>query len=360
MKKINVDLAEHSYELTIVDNQLNQVSEWLQALWTPRMIALITDENVAALYANHVKNQLEAVGYKVIVFTVPAGEESKSLEMATMLYEQLAHYQFSRKDGVIALGGGVVGDLAGFVASTYMRGLSFAQIPTTLLAQVDSSIGGKTAVNLESGKNLVGTFYQPDGVLIDVATLQTLPLRNVREGIAEIVKSAAIADSQLWTRLSELKDEEDLLAHSLEIIAACCEIKRKVVEEDEKESGRRMILNFGHTIGHAIEKTMGYGNVSHGEAVAVGMVQISQIAEKKKQMPSGITEQIRTMLEKFHLPTEMKPEYWDEVALYKALVYDKKNQGEEINIVLLEKMGVAKIVTMPTEEMKHYLKQEIG
>lgn len=357
MEKIKVQLPNHSYDLMIVDAHLDGVGEWLKALWTPRMIALITDENVAPLYADHVKKQLEPLGYKVIVFTVPAGEESKSLEMATMLYEQLAHYQFSRKDGVVALGGGVIGDLAGFVASTYMRGLSFVQIPTTLLAQVDSSIGGKTAVNLESGKNLVGTFYQPDGVWIDVATLQTLPWQNVREGIAEIVKSAAIADAQLWERLSELKDEKDLLRHSEEIICACCAIKRKVVEEDEKESGRRMILNFGHTIGHAIEKTMGYGTVSHGEAVAVGMVQISQAAEEKSQMPKGISEQIKKMLEKFHLPTEMKPEYWNEIELYKALVHDKKNEGEKINLVLLETIGTAKIISMPTEEMKNYLKQ---
>lgn len=357
MEKIKVQIPGHEYELIITKNHLDQVADWVKGLWSPRMIALITDERVAPLYADHVKVQLEAVGYKVIVFTVPPGEESKSLEMATMLYQQLIHYQFSRKDGVIALGGGVVGDLAGFVASTYMRGLAFLQIPTTLLAQVDSSIGGKTAVNLAEGKNLVGTFYQPDGVLIDVSTLETLPLRHIREGIAEIVKSAAIADPQLWQLLVTLNDEKDVLTHSIEVITACCEIKRKIVEEDEKESGQRMILNFGHTIGHAIEKTVGYGKVNHGEAVAIGMVQISQAAENQQQMPDGMTQQLKTMLEKFHLPTELEETDWNQRELYKAICHDKKNLGGQMNIILLEEIGKAVIKSIPTEEMKQYLQQ---
>lgn len=271
VQKIEVNVVNHSYELTIGSGLLSQCGNWVRSLWDLQKIVMVTDEHVAAIYGDQVKRSIEQAGFIIEMVVIPAGEVSKSLEMAEVLYERFIDAGLTRTDGIISLGGGVVGDLTGFAASTYMRGIHFLQIPTTLLAQVDSSIGGKTAVNLKQAKNVVGTFAQPDGVLIDPDTLHTLEPRRVREGIAEVVKSAAIADLELWQLLERLRDETELLAHAEEIIANCCLIKRDVVEEDEFDQGNRLILNFGHTIGHALEQAAGYGICSHGEAVAIGL-----------------------------------------------------------------------------------------
>ncbi|MGG5340756.1 3-dehydroquinate synthase [Enterococcus sp. AZ192] len=351
--KLTVTLPNHSYDLTIEKGLLTEIGSWAATIWSPQKVVIITDTNVQPLYGAQVETSLKNAGFEAATFVIEAGEQRKSLKVAAELYDFLAEEGLTRSDGIIALGGGVVGDLAGFVASTYMRGLHFLQVPTTLLAQVDSSIGGKTAVNTSKAKNLVGTFAQPDGVLIDPDTLNTLEVRRVQEGIAEIIKSAAIADKQLWQQLAALKDEHDLLAHATEIIAACCKIKRKVVEEDELDNGVRLLLNFGHTIGHALENTAGYGKLTHGEGVAIGMLQITRIAEQKGLTPVGTTEQLSQMIQKFHLPTSSKN--WDKQALYNALTHDKKTRGGKINIILLESIGEAKIVRMPIEEMKSYL-----
>jgi len=353
--KLSVDLEERSYELLIEKDGLKNVGKWVKSLWNPQKIVIISDETVAGLYGENVKNSIEAAGFEVSLIAVQPGETSKSLVQAEELYDFLANQGMTRKDGIIVLGGGVVGDLGGFVASTYMRGIHFLQIPTTLLAQVDSSIGGKTAVNTSVAKNLVGTFTQPDGVLIDPNTLLTLEDRRIREGLAEVVKSAAIADKNLWNLLKSLKDEKDALNHAEEIIYACCNVKRKVVEEDEKDTGIRLILNYGHTIGHAVEQTMGYGVVTHGEAVSIGMCQITKNAEKKGTMPSGIYIELKDMLDKFGLPTQL--EQWDEDSLYKALTHDKKTSGNKIRIILLKEIGQAKIETINIEEMAEYLKR---
>ncbi|GGC81143.1 3-dehydroquinate synthase [Enterococcus wangshanyuanii] len=351
--KLTVTLPNHSYDLTIEKGLLTEIGPWAATIWSPQKVVIITDTNVQPLYGAQVETSLKNAGFETATFVIEAGEQSKSLKVAADLYDFLAEEGLTRSDGIIALGGGVVGDLAGFVASTYMRGLHFLQVPTTLLAQVDSSIGGKTAVNTSKAKNLVGTFAQPDGVLIDPNTLNTLELRRVQEGISEIIKSAAIADKQLWQQLAALKDEHDLLVHATEIIAACCKIKRKVVEEDELDHGVRLLLNFGHTIGHALENTAGYGNLTHGEGVAIGMLQITRIAEEKGLTPVGTTEQLSQMIQKFHLP--ISSENWDKQALYNALTHDKKTRGGKINIILLEAIGEAKIVRIPIEEMKSYL-----
>ncbi|MGX7262569.1 3-dehydroquinate synthase [Enterococcus crotali] len=351
--KLTVNLPNHSYDLSIQAGLLKNIGTWVKELWSPQKIVIITDTNVHPLYGNQVSKSLEEAGFEVSAFVIDAGEQSKSLAVAAEIYDFLADNGLTRSDGIIALGGGVVGDLAGFVASTYMRGLHFLQVPTTLLAQVDSSIGGKTAVNTTKAKNLVGTFAQPDGVLIDPDTLNTLEIRRVREGIAEIIKSAAIADKDLWQTLDGLVDEHDLLIHATEIIAACCKIKRKVVEEDELDNGVRLLLNFGHTIGHALENTAGYGNLTHGEGVAIGMSQITRVAESKMLTPIGTTNQLNTMIQKFNLP--IRSEQWDQEQLYTALTHDKKARGGKINIILLESIGNAKIVRVPIEEMKSYL-----
>ncbi|MGX7198869.1 3-dehydroquinate synthase [Enterococcus nangangensis] len=353
---LTVHIPEHEYQIIIQRGALKKVGAWVKSLWSQEKIALITDTNVAPLYANEVVANLKAAGFDVCLKVVPAGEESKSLRQASELYDFLADEGFTRSDGVIALGGGVMGDLAAYVASTYMRGIHFLQIPTTLLAQVDSSIGGKTAVNTQKAKNLVGTFTQPEGVLIDPEVLKTLELRRVREGIAEILKCGAIADAHLWQRLLELQDEEDLLTHAEEIITLALEVKRHVVEEDVLDQGSRLTLNFGHTIGHAIENTAGYGVVSHGEGVAIGMIAISRHAEKIGLTPAGTTAELTAMIEKFHLPTRY--ENWDKERLFTAITHDKKTRGQQIKIILLTKIGEAKIVSVPITTLLDFLEEE--
>lgn len=350
---ITVHLPQHDYEITIARGALAEVGPWVKKLWAPQQVAVITDSNVALLYSQTVVEQLSVAGFTVFLKVVPAGEASKSLAQAEQLYNFLAENNFTRSDGVIALGGGVMGDLAAFVASTYMRGLHFLQIPTTLLAQVDSSIGGKTAVNTPYAKNMVGTFAQPDAVLIDPNVLSTLEMRRVREGIAEIVKSAAIADVDFWQFLDRLQDENDLLAHSEEVIHYALEVKRHAVEADVLDKGLRLTLNFGHTIGHAIENTAGYGVVAHGEGVAIGMVAITKHAEKVGLTPVGTTAQLTAMLEKFHLPTTYAN--WQADKFYQAIVHDKKARGQNLKIILLEQIGQAKIVVIPLTEIKNYL-----
>lgn len=351
---LHVALKDHSYDILIQKGALADCGQWLNQIWDPQRVAIITDENVAALYSEQVLEKLSQAGFEVSVKVVPAGEASKSLQQGEALYDFLADEGFTRTDGIVALGGGVIGDLAGFVASTYMRGLHFVQIPTTLLAQVDSSIGGKTAVNTSRAKNLVGTFSQPDAVLIDPDVLQTLAPRRVREGIAEIVKSAAIADPELWHFLAGLQNEQELLDHAEEVINASLKVKRKVVEEDEFDNGQRLILNFGHTIGHAVENTVGYGIVSHGEGVAIGMIAMNGEAERQGLSPAGSTQQLQAMLEKFNLPTSTQ--LWEEKRLYEAITHDKKARGKKLKIILLDEIGKAKIVAIPMEDIRPYLK----
>lgn len=353
---LNVTLKDHCYDILVERGCLAKTGSFLTQLWQPQKVAIITDDRVAPLYEETVRQSVTAAGFEVVTHVVPEGEASKSLAEAENIYSFLAEAGFTRSDGVIALGGGVIGDLAAFAASTYMRGIHFIQIPTTLLAQVDSSIGGKTAVNTTKAKNLVGTFSQPDGVLIDPEVLQTLTLRRVREGIAEIIKSAAIADLNLWEYLKDLQDEADLLAHAEYVIEETLKVKRQVVEEDEFDNGNRLILNFGHTIGHAIEKTAGYGVVSHGEGVAIGMLAINRHAEAIGLSPVGSTQALKDMIEKFHLPTAS--DVWDEQALYEAITHDKKARGNQLKLILLDAIGTAKIVTVPLTELKDYLHKE--
>lgn len=350
---LNVNLPEHPYDLWIEKGALQKVGEWVSELWQPQTVAIITDNHVASIYLKLVQTKLEAHGFKVICFVFEEGEASKSLKTAEEAYLFLAENGMTRSDGVLALGGGVVGDLAGFIASTYMRGIHFLQIPTTLVAQVDSSIGGKTGVNTAVAKNMVGTFAQPDGVLIDPEVLKTLDDRRVREGIGEIVKCAAINDINLWHELETYQDEFDLLTHAETVIHACCDVKRRVVVEDELDNGIRLILNFGHTIGHAIEATVGYGVVTHGEGVAIGMVQMNQVAEAKGITPKGTTQQLIDMLEKFHLPISLAK--WEPEKLYEALTHDKKARGSKIKTIVLEELGKAKINSIDLLEMKDYL-----
>lgn len=348
---MDIVLPGKSYEIIIKRYALDSVGEWIDSLWQNKKIAIISDENVFPIYGENIQQQL--ANYEVCHYSVPAGESSKSLEMANAIYDFLADNQFTRSDAIIALGGGVVGDLASFVASTYMRGIAFVQIPTSLLAQVDSSIGGKTAVNSSKAKNMIGTFAQPDGVLIDPETLNSLPELRVREGIAEIIKCGAISDASLWHDLEKLTGIQDLLDHSEAIIQKALQVKKNVVEEDEFDNGSRLLLNFGHTIGHAIENTAGYGEISHGEAVAIGMVTISRTAEEKGLSPIGTTEKIIAMNQKYQLPSKYEP--WEAEKFYAAITHDKKARGDSLNIILLKEIGQAYIKKINMTEIKDFL-----
>lgn len=352
--RLNVNLPEHPYDIIIKKESLLEVGRWVAQLWQQQKVVLVTDDNVKPLYGREVASQLRSEGFEVFTFTFPAGEASKNLSTVEKLWEFCAQHGLTRSDGVIALGGGVVGDLAAFAASTYMRGIHFLQIPTSLTAQVDSSIGGKTGINSNYAKNMMGTFAQPDGVLIDPEVLKTLEKRDFREGIGEIVKCGLIADKQLWARLNEIQNADELLQEAAYFIRAACEVKRKLVVEDEFDQGTRLYLNFGHTIGHAVEAYAGYGQVMHGEAVAIGMVQISKVAERKGLMPEGLTAQIKAVLQKFQLPQTYEP--WDEAALFEILSHDKKARGKMIKIVLVPEIGQAQIHEISLQEMKEYLK----
>ena len=350
--KLDVPLEKNPYQIIIEEKVLNQAGSRVAEIWQAQKIVIITDNNVEKLYANRLKKSLEAAGFQVAVFSFEAGESSKNLSTAAQAYDFMADFDLTRSDGIISLGGGVVGDLAGFVASTYMRGIHFIQIPTTLLAQVDSSIGGKTGVNTLKAKNIVGSFAQPDLVLIDPSLLTSLDLEQVSDGMAEVIKCALIADEKLWIKLDAIKDLSDLLAnHIAEIIEDACRIKRDYVLEDEFDNGSRLKLNFGHTIGHAIEAQSGYGKISHGQAVAIGMVKISQGAENQKLIEKGLTKKVIAMLEKFKLPSSY--DLTDE--LYNIIKHDKKAQGSTLRIVLVEKIGQAKIKDINIKQIKEYL-----
>ncbi|HAP15782.1 MULTISPECIES: 3-dehydroquinate synthase [Lactococcus] len=352
--RLKVDLPRNPYDILIEKVSLSSVGNWVSSLWEKQKIVLVTDNNVNAFYGTGVRTHLEREGFEVFTFEFPAGEANKNLATVERLWNFCAEQSLTRSDGIIALGGGVVGDLAAFAASTYMRGIHFLQIPTSLTAQVDSSIGGKTGVNSAYAKNMIGTFAQPGGVLIDPEVLKTLPSRDFREGIGEIVKCALIADKELWQRLSKLKNAQELLQEAEYFIHAACEVKRKLVVEDQFDQGTRLYLNFGHTIGHAVETWAGYGQVMHGEAVAIGMVQISKVAESKGLMPKGMTEKIREMLQKFQLPQTYQP--WDETALFDIVVHDKKARGNRIKTILVPEIGRATIHEISLEEMREYLK----
>ena len=338
MKILNVNIPGREYNIYIGSGLIEKTGEIVSGFFKGNRIAVITDTNVGPLYAERVVNALN--GYDVSVITVDAGEKSKSLETLQYVYTKLLEVGVTRTDLIIALGGGVVGDLTGFASATYLRGVDFIQIPTTLLAQVDSSVGGKTAVNLPQGKNLVGSFCQPKAVIADTDTLRTLSDEILSDGMAEVIKYGAICDAELFSLLSNIKNKEELFAKIAEIVYTCCSIKSKIVEEDEFDTGKRMILNFGHTFGHAIEKKYNFSSVTHGMAVAAGMVMAAAWGEKHNVTPNGTVEKIEAVLRNYNLPTAF--DITREELLASAGV-DKKSDGSMINLILLRSIGDAAI-----------------
>ena len=314
---------------------------------------IVTDSNVFSFYAGKAARSFEEAGYQTSVFTFPAGEEHKRLSVIAEIYSRLAAGGFTRKDLLVALGGGVTGDMTGFAAATWLRGMAFVQIPTTLLAQVDSSVGGKTGVDIPEGKNLVGAFWQPVRVIADPDTLDTLPPETFADGMAEIIKAACIKDAALFDRLENGKA---VLPENLEgTILRAIDIKRGVVERDETESGERKLLNFGHTMGHALEKYYDYSTLSHGRAVALGMVLITEASQRLGLTEKGTVERICAALERHHLPiadTATLDDYLPGVAL------DKKRSGTDIDLALLKNIGESFIYRLPVALLGGFLRGE--
>ena len=347
MKTLKVNILDRSYEIHIAEGILNQSGSMIQKVFQGEKIAIVTDSNVEPLYGAQVMDSLIASGFSVKIITIPAGESSKSKEQLFYLYEEMLSFGLTRTDLVVALGGGVVGDLAGFAAASLLRGIPFVQIPTTLLAQVDSSVGGKVAIDLPMGKNLVGAFYQPKMVLIDPLCLKTLTDRVLADGMAEVIKYGAIRDYALFETLEKIQNKEELFAKMEEIIYTCCNSKRQVVEADEFDTGQRMILNFGHTFGHAIEKEYHYETYTHGEAVGIGMVMASRYGEKIGITQMDTAKRIEKLLMQYHLPvsTELSDE-----SLRHAMAVDKKGEGSKINLILLKQIGEAVIMKIEKSE----------
>lgn len=341
MRTVEVPLGQRSYQIKIAPKLLPRLGAECRRLKLGTRCAVITDAKVGPLFTKIATQSLRKAGFDPFVITVPSGETAKSLTNVQRCYDQLAAYRLERKSFIVALGGGVVGDLAGFVAATYLRGIPFVQVPTTLLSQVDSSVGGKTGVNLKAGKNLVGAFYQPRLVLCDLDTLKTLPPREFRAGLAEVIKYGIIHDLALFERLERvmpklLRKQPTVLAP---IIARCCEIKADVVGQDETESGLRAILNFGHTIGHALEAISSYGKYLHGEAISIGQVAAAKLSCELRHFPQEHAARITALFQRAGLPVTIKLTPAQQKALFGAMRLDKKVSAGEVKFVLAERIG---------------------
>lgn len=337
------------YEI-VFEHSFGKLSQELEAFdIAGKRLCIVTDTNVKPLYAEAVKGELDGKCAGVEVFEFPAGEENKNLDIVQRLYAFLIEKHFTRKDMLLALGGGVVGDLTGFAAATYLRGIDFVQIPTTLLSQVDSSIGGKTGVDFSQYKNMVGAFYMPKLVYMNLDTLKTLPERQFYSGMAEVLKSALIKDGMFYewliNSLYEIYEKDEVTIETM--VYNCCNIKRLVVEKDPTEQGERALLNFGHTIGHAIEKAMDF-KLLHGECVALGMVAASFIAYKREMLTFDEYYEIRDMMVPFYLPITI--EEIDPEEIVRLTRSDKKMENGAVKFILLKKIGKAVVDKTVTEE----------
>jgi 3-dehydroquinate synthase len=341
MRIVQVQLGNRSYDIKVGAGLLPRLGAECAQLKLGRRCAVITDSNVGKKFAAVALKSLAASGFEPVLITVPAGEKSKRVAMVEKCDDQLAAHRLERSSFVVALGGGVVGDLAGFAAATYLRGIPFVQVPTTLLSQVDSSVGGKTGVNLKAGKNLVGAFYQPRLVLCDLDTFKTLPKREYISGLAEVIKYGVIYDAILFAQLE--RNLPKLLQRDMttlrDVVARCCEIKADVVGQDETEGGLRAILNFGHTIGHAIENSSGYGKYLHGEAISIGQVAAAKLSHTILGLPSADVVRIEKLFIRSGLPVKIKLSGTQRAKLFAAMKLDKKVSGGEVKFVLAQKIG---------------------
>lgn len=342
-KAVTVGLEERSYEIVIGTGTIKKLGVRVKEL-RPSRVAVISNRTVFPLYKDAVLGSLREHDMEPVVVLMPDGEEYKDFEWVNKLHGELLKAGLDRSSVLIALGGGVIGDIAGFVASTYMRGIRFVQVPTTLLAQVDSSVGGKTGVNHPLGKNMIGTFYQPSLVLVDIDTLRTLPQREFYAGMAEVIKYGIIADSELFDFL--LVNRDGIITHGdavVHIIKRSCEIKADVVSKDERESGLRAILNYGHTVGHAVETVTGYTKYLHGEAVAIGMYAAAKLAVITGMLDKKELEAIKDIIRLYELPVDMPGDLAVD-DIISAMEMDKKARAGKLSFILPESTGRVKIV----------------
>lgn len=353
MRILNVIHKNGNYNIYIKRNILAELIQYLKDNFNDKKIAVITDKNLEGLYGKMLNEAITENGFANKIISVKPGEESKSLDTLQEIYKELSNFKIKRDDLIITFGGGVVGDLGGFAASTYLRGIQYVQVPTSLLAQVDSSIGGKVAVDLPWGKNLVGSFYHPEAVFMDPEFLKTLNKRYLHDGLAEVIKYGCIRDKNIIDKLMKFENDRELSENIEDIIYACCSIKKSVVEIDEKDFGERMLLNFGHTLGHAIEKYYKYKKYTHGEAVGIGMYCITRKSEQMGITDKGTSELIKTVLKKYELPYEM-PEV-NRQDIFDTIALDKKSSSEGINLILLKKTGEAFIRMTEINELGNYI-----
>ena len=337
MKTLCVALGGRSYEIHIEAGLLDRLGEYVAPLG-PRKCLLLSDSHVAPLYAQRATAALQAAGIACAALVLPAGETTKRIGYLEKVYDGLIQAGITRSDALVALGGGVIGDLGGFAAATYLRGIKLVQVPTTLLAQVDSAVGGKTAVDLPAGKNLVGSFYQPHLVLIDPDTLATLPPRELSGGMGEVIKYAATFDRDLWPLLEGPE-------HLEQVVLRCLDLKRQVVQRDELDTGERMLLNFGHTLGHAIEKAQNFEGYIHGEAVAAGMCLMTRITQARGITREGDAQRLEDMCRAWNLPVTADKALWP--AMAPALNQDKKHLAGGLTVVALEELGRGKLMPCP-------------
>lgn len=350
---IDVNLPQQSYKIEIAAQSLDQLGQSMSRLSLGKKVLVVSSTEIEKHYGERAIASLESAGFEVNVCSLPAGESYKTLASIQEIYNAALENLLERSSTMVALGGGVIGDMTGFAAATWLRGINFVQVPTTLLAMVDASIGGKTGVNHPDGKNLIGAFHQPRLVLIDPLVLNTLPTREFRAGMAEVIKYGVIWDAELFAkmeqcdRLDELRYlESDLLA---EILSRSCQAKADVVSKDEKEAGLRAILNYGHTIGHAVESSTNYDLVNHGEGVAIGMVAAGQLAVELQFWDQAAEDRQTALIQKAGLPTQLPPEVKIE-AILKALQTDKKVQAGRVRFVLPTQIGAADVTDKATSD----------
>ncbi|MDR2267295.1 MAG: 3-dehydroquinate synthase [Christensenellaceae bacterium] len=345
MKEIVVSTLSKSYQVKLGESILGDIGDAIKGVISPQKIAIITDANVQCHYGQSVKQSLEKAGFSPIVHVITPGEGSKTLRVVEEILKKLAQLEFARSDAIVALGGGVVGDIAGFVASIYKRGIEFIQIPSSLLAIIDSSIGGKTGVNLDEGKNFVGAFYQPSLVYADMRTLDTLPEREVTNGLGEMIKYAILSNSNLYEMLKKGN------ALTLGAIEICINYKADIVSKDERESKLRKLLNLGHTFAHAIEKLSKY-NIAHGYAVAMGIALISNACYRNSILAKESCDKILDLLLQYNLPIESNYHIDD---LIEAARGDKKNDGKKISFIGIREIGDCDIFELDPGEFRRFM-----
>jgi shikimate kinase/3-dehydroquinate synthase len=356
---LTVSLGDRSYPITIGHQLLSDATLFLPHI-PGKKVAIVTNDIVGPLYAEGIVQLLTAAGKEVTTITLPDGEQHKNWEQLMTVFDTLLAKQFDRKCTLIALGGGVIGDMTGFAASAYMRGVPFIQIPTTLLSQVDSSVGGKTGINHPLGKNMIGAFYQPQAVIADTATLMTLPARELASGIAEVIKYGVSIDIPFYEWLEKnvsrlVAKDADALAYAIQ---RSCEIKADIVAKDEREGGLRAILNFGHTFGHAIEAGLGYGEWMHGEAVACGMVMACELSRRLGYIDQATKDRVTHLIASANLPViapDLGTERWLEL-----MQVDKKNEGGKIKFILVKPLGTAIITHAPEDQLLETIQTVIG